>query len=251
MKTNEAALSGSKLEQAKGSIEKNVDFFADNPKYKEYIHEFDIYKYSTLTLNRSIGEGIGELLDIGNGGIINYDASKIKSIVAMDLCLDEGHVSEYQNVAFKRGSALDIPFENDRFDMVLMQNLLHHVVGKSVKEAKGMMERVITESHRVLKQGGKLLIIESTVPKWFYIIETIAFPLFVRINPLKHPSTFQYTQEYIKGVAEERGFDLLEYVNIPKGKYIIQFGFKFPSILTPVRTVKLLLSKKTIGRVNE
>lgn len=234
------------LEQAKGSVKKNVDFFYNNPKYKEYRQKFEACRYTTLTLNQSIKEGIGELLDIGSGGIINYDPSKIRSIIALDLFLDETQTCEYPNVKFKTGSALDIPFEDNRFDMVLMQHLLHHVVGKSVRESKGMLNRMIVEAYRVLKPGGRLLIIESTVPKWFYLIEAIIFPIFSRINPLKHPSTFQYTQEDIKEVAESKGFTLLEYVNIPKGDYIIQLGFKLPAALTPTRVVKLLLQKEMI-----
>lgn len=230
-------------EQIKGSIKKNIDFFANNPIYKKYLQELQAYRYCSLTINQTIDTGIGELLDIGNGGIINYDASKIKNIIALDLFLDENQISEYPNVKFKKGSALDIPFENDRFDMVLMQNLLHHVVGKSVSESKRLLSKVLTESYRVLRPAGKLLIIESTVPAWFFPIETAVFPLFCRLSPLKHPPILQYTQEYIKEMAETKGFSLLEYVNIPKGKYVIQFGFKFPSILTPVRIAKLLLLK--------
>lgn len=127
--------------------------------------------------------------------------------------------------------------------MVLMQNLLHHVVGKNVTESKRLLSKVVTESHRVLRPAGKLLIIESTVSAWFFLIEAVVFPLFRHLNPLKHPAVFQYTQEYIKEVAETKGFSLLEYANIPKGRYVIQFGFKFPSILTPVRIAKLLLLK--------
>lgn len=229
--------------QVNSSIRKNIDFFANNPVYKKYLHELQAYRYCSLAINQTIDAGVGEILDIGNGGIINYDASKINNIVALDLFLDEGQIPEYLNVKFKKGSALNIPFEDSRFDMVLMQNLLHHVVGKSVSESKRLLSKVLTESYRVLKPGGKLLIIESTVPAWFFLIETMVFPLFCRLNPLKHPPVFQYTQEYIKEVAETKGFSLLEYVNIPKGKYVIQFGFKFPSILTPVRIAKLLLLK--------
>lgn len=232
------------LKQARDSIAKNVGFFDTNPEYKKYIDEFDVYRYCSMTINQSLNSGVTELLDIGNGGVINYDASKVKHIVALDLFLEENHVSDYPNVRFQKGSALEIPFEDNRFDMVMMQNLLHHVVGKSVHESKKMLCKVISESYRVLKPGGKLLIVESTVPGWFFVFESIVFSLFARINPMKHPATFQYTQEYLKETAKDTGFSLLEYVNVPKGKYVIQFGFKFPSALTPVRVVKLLLLKE-------
>lgn len=231
------------LKQASDSIAKNVGFFEANLEYKNYIDEFDVYRYCSMTINQTMNAGVKDMLDIGTGGVINYDASKAENIVALDLFVDEGKTSNYPNVRFRKGSALDLPFENDRFDMVMMQNLLHHVVGKSVHESKKMLRRVISESYRVLKPGGRLLIVESTVPGWFFVLESAVFSLFARINPLKHPATFQYTQEYIKEIAEDEGFSLLEYVNVPKGRYVIQFGFKFPSALTPVRVMKLLLLK--------
>lgn len=230
-------------DQTKGSIRKNIAFFADNPVYKKYIYELEAYKYCSLSINQTINAGIEELLDIGNGGVINYDASKIKSIVALDLFLDENQTPEYPNVKFKKGSALEVPFENNRFNMVLMQNLLHHIIGKNVKESKKLLSQILMESYRVLKPAGKLLIIESTVPAWFFLIEKMVFSLFCHLNPFRHPPILQYTQDYIKKAAEAKGFSLLEYVNIPKGKYVIQFGLKFPSVLTPIRIVKLLLSK--------
>lgn len=228
--------------QTESAIEKNMGFFEKDPYYKKYTSEFDVYKYSSLTVNQTI-DGVKELLDVGNGGLINYDASKAGSIVALDLFLEEGRKSEYPNVKFQNGSALAMPFDSNRFDMVLMQNLLHHVIGDSVGESKELLRKVLKESYRVLKPGGRLLIIESTIPSWFYFIEAALFPLFLRLNPLKHPATFQYTAEQIRKRAEIEGFSLLEYLYIPKGKYIIQLGFKFPSALTPVRVMKLLLLK--------
>lgn len=228
--------------QAESAIEKNVGFFDKDPHYKKYTSEFEVYRYSTLTVNQTIS-GVKELLDVGNGGVINYDVSNVESIVALDLFLEEGQKSEYPNVEFQKGSALAMPFDANRFDMVMMQNLLHHVVGKSVSESKELLRKVLGESYRVLRPGGRLLIVESTVPSWFYFVEAALFPLFLRINPLRHPTTFQYTAEQIRKTAESEGFSLLEYLYIPKGKYIIQLGFKFPSALTPVRVMKLLLLK--------
>lgn len=228
--------------QAENAIEKNVGFFDKDPHYKKYTSEFEVYRYSTLTVNQTI-DGVKDLLDVGNGGVINYDASMVGKIVALDLFLNEDQISEYPNVKFQNGSALAMPFDANRFDMVLMQNLLHHVIGESVGESKELLRKVLSESYRVLKPGGRLLIVESTVPAWFYFVEAVLFPLFLRLNPLKHPATFQYTAAQIRKMAESEGFSLLEYLYIPKGKYIIQLGFKFPSAMTPVRVMKLLLLK--------
>lgn len=229
--------------QAKDSIEKNISYFDKNQNYEDYVRTLDTYKYCTLTINQTIGAGVGEVLDIGNGGIINYNVSKIEHVVALDLFLDENSSSGYPNVIYKKGSALAIPFPDNCFDMILMQNLLHHVVGKDINESKQLLEKVTKEAHRVLKPNGKLLILESTVPRWFFYIEKKIYAMFWRLNPINHPPVLQYTQEYIKMIAEANKFSLIEFMIVPKGKYIIQFGIKFPSILTPARMVKLLFKK--------
>ena len=230
-------------EQTEDSIKKNMGFFADNPVYKKHLHRLQAYKNCSAVINQTISAGMEEMLDIGNGGIINYDTSKIKDIVALDLFFDKGQAPECPNLKFKKGSALNIPFEDKRFDMVLMQNLLHYIIGKSVSESKRLLSRVLAESHRVLRPGGRLLIIESTVPAWFFLIEKMVFPLLGCLKPLNHPPVFQYTRKHIREAAETEGFSLFEDANIPKGTHVIQFGIKFPSALTPIRITKLLLSK--------
>ena len=53
----------------------------------------------------------------------------------------------------------------------------------------------------------------------------------------KHPPVFQFTIEQINKSLIKNGFKLENYKIIKQGKYILQFGYKFPTFLTPVKTV--------------
>lgn len=58
-----------------------------------------------------------------------------------------------KKVAFRQGSVLDLPFEDQTFDAVLCQHLLMNIQNKSL---------AIREFFRVLKKGGRLILHEIT-----------------------------------------------------------------------------------------
>lgn len=62
------------------------------------------------------------------------------------------------DVDFKVGLVEDIPFPDDEFDVVLSSLMIHHVPGDDLKR-KGF-----AEMHRVLKPGGRLLVVDFVPP---------------------------------------------------------------------------------------
>jgi hypothetical protein len=85
------------------------------------------------------------------------------------------------------------------------------------------------------RPGGRLLVIESCVPEWFFRLEKPAFRLLSRFMTtlFAHPITIQFPTAMI---ADELGklFDTVHVSPIPKGKFVPQFGIKTPSFLTPI-----------------
>ena len=61
---------------------------------------------------------------------------------------------------------------------------------------------------KTLSKNGRLIIVESCVPKWFYNIEKVVFkPTSYLINKfMKHPPAFQFTKEIISGCLIRNGF---------------------------------------------
>lgn len=230
-------MSNSSFGQSKSSVEQNADFF--NEFEALGIQErLELYQLMNLSVTREL-QGVQSLLDVGNGGFFNYSTEAIPEVVACDLMLKDERPAP--NIQFKPGSILDLPFESERFDCVLVQSVLHHVTGDSVAKNHHNMERSLSECVRVLKPGGKLVVIESTVPAWFYYL--VEFPMYTLLRGVwryKHPLTFQFTRHRIVQAFQKLPMALVEQVIIPRGNWVMQFGFVVPTYLTPIQAVKFV-----------
>jgi ubiquinone/menaquinone biosynthesis C-methylase UbiE len=228
--------------QTASSIDKNADFFDHNESYMRAQEELEIYRLIRLAVTREI-RGVTSLLDVGNGGFFNYPTENIPQVTACDLMLKDEQKAD--NIQFRHGSILDLPFEDNSFNCVLEQNVLHHVVGNSVKANKQNLTRALSECVRVLKPGGKLLLIESTVPEWFYtLVEHPLYTLLVHIWPFRHPLTFQFSREVIVGEMNKLPVRIDEQAIIPRGKWVLQYGLTVPTFLTPIQALKLVFIKQ-------
>jgi SAM-dependent methyltransferase len=235
--------------QTSDAVEKNADFFAGE-KYSEHVATLDSHE----TIRRKITEevaGTRRLLDIGNGGVFEYDTSVVEEIVAVDLFLDRLPPDSFPaNVAARVGDALDLQEQPNHFDAALQAYLFHHLVGDRAGDVARNTELAIEGAVRSLKPGGKLVVAESCVPRWFYGVEHILYkPLtLVAKTPLLggHPATLQLPVALLVEILE-RHIDVDRIERIPLGRWITQFGFKWPTALTPVGSYLIVGHKRAIG----
>lgn len=225
---------------------KNEDFFLTNlDSYRALVADLDTYQNIFNVVNESV-RGINNLVDIGNGGVFAYDPKLVNKITAIDLFLDNLDQSKYPpNVILKQGNALNLSESTNSFDGTLMVMLIHHLVGDDLSKTEKNMQKCFEECHRVLKPGGKLILVESCVPYWLYLLERLLFPVtnFLISTFLNHPMAFQYTSGRIHKTITSL-FGNCGMTEIPKGKYVIQLGWKTPSFLTPVRPMLFIAEKK-------
>jgi SAM-dependent methyltransferase len=227
--------------QSEASVAANARYFL------EHIHEYEsavskIDTYATIRQFISVRvAGVSELLDVGNGGVFDYDTAKVGRICAVDLFLGNlpaDLIEKYfpKNAIPKTGSALALPEPDAKFDMVLMVMLLHHLTGKDWRTSWINALTALDEAWRVLKPGGKLLIVESCIPSWFFQIEKPALWLLSRLvsSLFSHPITFQFPAQMIADTLRQRS-DSVKVTPIPKGKHVLQLGFKVPSFVSPVQ----------------
>ena len=227
--------------QTESSISANTDYFLNNLNdYQKSVANIDTYRRIHDFISKKVG-GVGHLLDIGNGGVFDYDTSGVGRITAIDLFLEDlppEVLSTYfpPNAEARRGSALALPEPDAKFDMAIMVMLLHHLAGTNWRASWENARQALAEAWRVVRPGGRLLVVESCVPKWFFQLEKPAFWLLARTarSVFSHPITFQFPVEKIVEELRARSKEV-DVQLIPKGRYVLQFGLKVPSVLTPVQ----------------
>ena len=220
----------------------NIQWFNDNDHYMESQAKLECYQHIQKIVEREI-RGEGDVLDVGNGGFFNYDTALAQHVTAVDLFLEDGP-GPTSNSTFRHGSFLELPFENETFDCVLQQNVFHHVTGRTVAENHQNMSRCVGEMYRCLRPGGKAVIIESTVGPLFYCFEWLIYRPAAFVKRGGHPVTFQFTARQIIRAAQRAGFAVEEFTFVPRGMLLLQMGYRWPSILTPAKPIKLVLRRQ-------
>lgn len=227
--------------QAAAARDSNREFFLKNlERYRNAVATWDTYRLMHDHITREVA-GIGRLLDIGNGGVFAYDTAAVGEIVALDLFFDQITEADARslfpaNVTARTGSALSIPEADGSFDAAVMVMLIHHLVGDTVQQSIANVETALREAWRVVRPGGRVIVVESCVPRWFYGFERIVFrPAAAIIGAiLDHPHTIQYPVTTLADILRRLGADVSSYA-LPVGRWVIQYGFKWPVALTPAR----------------
>lgn len=223
--------------QDAASARRNEEFFAGD-LYAENVAKLDSYRLIREAIETEV-DGIERLLDVGNGGVFEYDTDLVDSIVAVDLFLDQLPASRFPaNVTPRRGDAMALTEAEESFDAVLEALLFHHLVGERPSDLAANVRQAIAEATRMLKPGGKLIVPESCVPGWFYAVERGLFGLMRLFSktPLLggHPATMQLTVPMLEELIAEQ-LEIERSYRVPTGRWLMQFGRKWPTALTPAR----------------
>ncbi len=222
--------------QDSASTAKNASFFHGNERYAGRVGSLDTYRSVRRTIDREIA-GTRLLLDVGNGGVFDYDTRLARGVVGVDLFLDGTPSGLDDHITLRRGDALALQEPDGTYDAVLEVFLLHHLVGADASSTLVNVRRAIEEAHRVLEPNGRLIVVESCVSERAFAVERRLFKASRRIasTPLmRHPATLQFPPETIANLIRER-FGEVTMESIPVGRWMLQFGVRWPTALTPAR----------------
>lgn len=215
----------------------NATYFDDNREYAANVARLATYRNIRRAINGEL-VGMGRLLDVGNGGVFDYNTDLAREVVGVDLFLDaDAARSPAANVVLRRGDALALSEDDAAYDGVLQAFVFHHLTGSRPDDVVPNIRRALSEAHRVLVPGGRLIVAESCVPAWMYAFERVLFrplALVAGTRLMSHPPTIQLPADEVERLIGER-FVVDRVSEVPMGRWVMQFGKRWPSRMTPAR----------------
>lgn len=176
---------------------------------------------------RNMQELNGKILDLGSGTIRpsyhNFlKISKNSQIVSVDVS-DERKPDIYANLE------QPFPLKEEEFDYALCFNLLEHIFN---------YKNLISETHRILKNGGKL-------------IGAVPFLTSIHADPDDY---FRYTESALKKIFREAGFRDIQIEALGYGPFVVGYytiAFLIPKFLRSVFMFPAILLDKIIAKLKK
>ena len=201
-----------------------------------------IWKHITVEISRvkpgqkvlDVAGGTGDLAAkfakrVGpSGHVVLSDINQSMLDVGRDRLIDKGLV---KNISYVLADAQTLPFQDDSFDIVSIGFGLRNVTDK---------DRALISMRRVLRPGGKLLILEFSKPYSDLIsklYDEYSFKIIPKLGKLfaNDEGSYKYLaesirvhpdQETLKQMVQKAGLLNVEYINMSGGIAAVHMGIK-------------------------
>ncbi len=163
------------------------------------------------------------------GKVILADINSSMLNVGRDKLRDRGLV---QNIEYIQANAQYLPFEDNTFDVITIAFGLRNVTDKDM---------ALRSMYRVLKPGGRLLVLEFSKPEHELVnkaYDFYSFNILPKMGELvaKDGDSYQYLaesirmhpdQETLKAMMDTAGFEQTSFKNLTGGVVALHKGYKF------------------------
>ncbi|MCH8536141.1 MAG: bifunctional demethylmenaquinone methyltransferase/2-methoxy-6-polyprenyl-1,4-benzoquinol methylase UbiE [Alkalimonas sp.] len=164
-----------------------------------------------------------------SGKVVLADINASMLAVGRDKLRDQGLVD---NIEYVQANAEALPFADNSFDIITIGFGLRNVTNK---------DAALASMFRVLKPGGRLLVLEFSKPQSELLTKAYdlySFKLLPKMGQLiaNDPDSYQYLaesirmhpdQETLKQMMEQAGFAEVSYHNLTGGIVALHRGYKF------------------------
>ncbi len=163
------------------------------------------------------------------GEVVLSDINDAMLSVGRDKLINKGLVN---NIRYVQANAEMLPFPDNHFNAITIGFGLRNVTDKA---------KALKEMHRVLKPGGRLLVLEFSKPEneaLAKVYDWYSFNLLPKMGQLitQDAESYQYLaesirmhpdQETLKQMIHDAGFDEVDYQNMTGGIVALHRGFKY------------------------
>ncbi|OGT38424.1 MAG: bifunctional demethylmenaquinone methyltransferase/2-methoxy-6-polyprenyl-1,4-benzoquinol methylase [Gammaproteobacteria bacterium RIFCSPHIGHO2_12_FULL_38_14] len=182
-----------------------------------------------------VASGTGDLVkmmakEVGpSGKIVMTDINDSMLAIGRDRLIDAGYLN---NIVWMQADAEHLPFQDQYFDCITIAFGLRNVTDKT---------KALTEFYRVLKPGGRLIILEfsqatSMVASKLY--DLYSFHVIPQVGKMitKDKDSYQYLvesirmhphQSVLKAMMIDAHFEDVDYINLCNGIVAIHKGYKY------------------------
>ena len=163
-----------------------------------------------------------------DGNVVLGDINDNMLKVGRDRLLDQGLAG---NLHYVQANAEVLPFPDNHFDCITIAFGLRNVTNK---------DRALADMNRVLKPGGRLLVLEfskPTLPGLKPLYDLYSFSVLPAVGQLvtKDADSYRYLaesirmhpdQQTLKNMMQDAGFDRCDYHNLSGGIVALHRGYK-------------------------
>ncbi len=186
------------------------------------------FSFEEDVIPKYVGD-VGSCMDIGSGAGVflkyvsgRYGAHNIVGIDISDGMLAQSLLDKPFQADLTQGSVLDLPVREGRFDLVFMEEVLHHLVSKSRADSKKLAKRAIGNIKSMIRPGGAFILREEYYESWLAptLSSTLIMLLLSLFNALRMKLPHReahiglqvsfYTRDEIRAMVEESGGKILE-----------------------------------------